>query len=183
MEPIKPFDVPLDEYEGLICRREYWDNIGAEWQWSSVEEKIIRLAGFVQQGGNLKKIINHYAKSHDEEYRRCIQYCELEYILRLLMKDEDISTKYLPVERIKRLSKDELTKLLSDLLKKYVKKGYCMDSMEIKECWEIKYDSKLTPDELLDKVEGKHWRAYPEESFNSYLKRSEIWWDGVHSLW
>jgi len=52
----KPFDVALKEYEGLVCRREYWDGLGTEWGWSSVEEKIIRLAGFVQQGGNLKKI-------------------------------------------------------------------------------------------------------------------------------
>ena len=64
----KPFDVPLKEYEGLVCRREYWDGLGTEWGWSSVEEKIIRLAGFVQQGGNLKKIINRYAKDRDETY-------------------------------------------------------------------------------------------------------------------
>ena len=48
---IKPFDVPLDEYEGLITRREYWDNFAEEWKWSSIDEKIVRLAGFVQQGG------------------------------------------------------------------------------------------------------------------------------------
>ena len=183
MKCFKPFDVPLDEYEGLICRREYWDNIAEEWRWSTVDEKIVRLAGFVQHGGDLKKILNCYAKAHDEEYRRCIQYCELEYVLRLLKKDEDIPTKYLPVDRVKRLNKDELTEILSDLLRQSVKKQYDMDSMEIKECWEIKYDNKLTPDELMDEVEGKHWRANPEESFNSYLKRSEIWWDGVRSLW
>ena len=26
----KPFDVPLKEYEGLVCRREYWDRLGTE---------------------------------------------------------------------------------------------------------------------------------------------------------
>ena len=34
MKYIKPFDVPLDEYEGLIARREYWDQLGTEWGWS-----------------------------------------------------------------------------------------------------------------------------------------------------
>ena len=94
-----------------------------------------------------------------------------------------MSTKHLPVDRVKRLNKYELTDFLSDLLKQSVKKQYDMDSMEIKECWEIKYDNKLTPDELMDEVEGKHWRANPEESFDSYLNRSNVWWDGVHSLW
>ena len=184
MENVRPFDVPLDEYEGLIARREYWDNIAEEWRWSSIDEEIVRLAGFVQQGGNLKKILNRYAKAHDEDYRRCIQYCQLEYVLRLLKKKEDMPSKYLPIDRVKRLKKDELTKFLSDLLKQSVKKSYDMDDkLEIKECWEIKYDNKLTPDELLDKVEGKHWRANPDESFDSYLNRSKVWWDGVHSLW
>ena len=184
MKYIKPFNVPLDEYEGLITRREYWDNFAEEWKWSSIDEKIVRLAGFVQQGGNLKKILNRYAKAHDEEYRRCIQYCELDYVLRLLMKEEDMPRKYLPVDRVKRLNKDELTKFLSDLLKQSVKKSCTMDdNLKIHEYWEIKYENKLTPDELLDKVEGKHWRANPDEPFDQYLNRSKVWWDGIHSLW
>lgn len=184
MKYIKPFDVPLDEYEGLIARREYWDQLGTEWGWSSVEEKIIRLAGFVQQGGNLKKILNRYAKSHDEEYRREIQYCELRYVLELFKNRKDMSMEYLPVDRVKRLNKDELTKLLSDLLKKSVRKGYELDSQyQTQENWDIKYTEKLTPSEYMDKVEGMHWRANPDEPFDSYLNRSKIWWDGVHSLW
>jgi len=184
MKYIKPFDVPLDEYEGLIARREYWDQLGTEWGWSSVEEKIIRLAGFVQQGGNLKKILNRYAKSRDEEYRREIQYCELRYVLELFKNRKDMPMEYLPVDRVKRLNKDELTKLLSDLLKKSVRKGYDLDSQyQTQENWEIKYTEKLTPSEYMDKAEGKHWRANPDEPFDSYLNRSKIWWDGVHSLW
>lgn len=184
MKYIKPFDVPMDEYEGLIARREYWDQLGTEWGWSSVDEKIIRLAGFVQHGGNLKKILNRYAKSRDEEYRREIQYCELRYILELFKNRKDIPMEYLPVDRIKRLNRDELTKLLSDLLKKSVRKGYELDSQyKTQEYWEIKYTEKLTPSEYMDKVEGKHWRANPDEPFDSYLNRSMIWWDGVHSLW
>ena len=89
--------------------------------------------------------------------------------------------EYLPVDRVKRLNKDELTKLLSDLLKKSVRKGYDLDSQyQTQENWEIKYTEKLTPSEYMDKVEGKHWRANPDEPFDSYLNRSKIWWDGVH---
>ena len=113
----KPFDVPLKEYEGLVCRREYWDRLGTEWRWSSVEEKIIRLAGFVQKGGNLKKIINHYAKDRDETYRREIQHCILEYILVLMAGDSIKIYRNSPfVNRIKRLDKDELVKELTKLL-------------------------------------------------------------------
>lgn len=60
---LTPFNVPKEEYEGLIARREYWDDCGDEWSWNSIEEKIVRLAQFVQQGGNLSKIINRYAKN------------------------------------------------------------------------------------------------------------------------
>lgn len=184
MEKLKPFDVPLAEYESLINRREYWDGLATEWGWSTLEEKIIRLAGFVQQGGNLKKVLNRYAKAHDETYRREIQYCELRYIIELFKDEKDMPLEYLPVDRVKCLDKDELTKLLSDLLKKCVKKGYEMDRQYgIQECWYIKYEEKLTPSEYMDKVQGKHWRAHPEEPFTSYIKRAEIWWDGVHSLW
>ena len=46
------------------------------------------------------------------------------------------------------------------------------------ENWIIKYNSKLSPDELLDKIESNYWK-----DFNTYDSRADIWWDGVHSLW
>ena len=36
-----PFDVPLDEYKGLIARREYWDDGSDEWNWSSLDLKLV----------------------------------------------------------------------------------------------------------------------------------------------
>ena len=63
-----PFKVSLRDYEGMMNSREYWDDLGAEWSWNTIEKKLGRLAGFVQQGGNLKKVINRYAKDHDERY-------------------------------------------------------------------------------------------------------------------
>ena len=84
---LTPFNVSKEEYEGLITRREYWDDGGDEWSWSSIEQKIVRLAQFVQQGGNLNKIINRYAKECDERYRRRIQYCVASYILKIMLGD------------------------------------------------------------------------------------------------
>lgn len=184
MSTLQPYEKPLIEYEGLVERKEYWDDLSTEWGWSTLDEKIVRLAGFVQQGGNIKKIINHYAKDHDEGYRRRIQYCVLEYILRLFKRDPNLPTKYLPENRIKQLNSRELTKLLSDLLKKSVKQETIMNKeYQFVENWVIKYENKLTPDEFLDKIEKKHWRENPEEPINSYFDRPKIWWDGVHSLW
>lgn len=184
MFSLKPYDVPLDRYESLIGGREYWDSLSHEWSYSTLEEKIVRLAGFVQMGGNLKKVVNHYAKRHDEMYRSEIQNCVLLFIIRLLKKEENTPTEYIPVRRIKRLDKNHLIILLKDLLKHSVKKSYEMDSsLVICESWIIKYDRKYSPDMLLDKIDKKQWKANPNESFTSFLNRSEYWWDGVHSLW
>ena len=47
-----PFDLPLDDYEGLIERNEYWDDSGDEANWLTMDQKLIRLAGFVQKVGD-----------------------------------------------------------------------------------------------------------------------------------
>ena len=111
----EPYDIPLVDYEKYMGTREYWDDFGNEWSWSPIEQKIIRLAGFVQQGGNLKKVINHYAKGRDAEYRERIQYCIMYCILKLMTGDLVHIDSDVPfVDRIKRLTKEELVKLLSD---------------------------------------------------------------------
>ena len=180
----EPFNVPLDDYEGYIGRREYWDDLGTEWGWSPIEQKIIRLAGFVQQGGNLKKVINHYAKDRDEEYRSRIQYCIMDYILKLMTGDLVHRHSDLPfVDRIKRLTKEELVKLLSDQLKTSVRKTYYMEHGSIKEGWEIKYDNPKTPDDLLDKIDRQHRRKYPDETFYEWYHRPEKWWSHKQYLW
>jgi hypothetical protein len=69
-----PFDLPLDDYEGLIERNEYWDDSGDEANWLTMDQKLIRLAGFVQKGGNLAKVITNYAEAHDEYKRKRIQF-------------------------------------------------------------------------------------------------------------
>ena len=177
---LTPFNVPKEEYEGLIARREYWDDGCDEWNWSSIEQKIVRLAEFVQQGGNLSKIINRYAKECGERYRGRIQYCVASYILKIMYDDLFVINADAPfVRRIKRLDKIELVKLLSSQLKSSVTKSSVLDSdYKVHDNWIIKYDSKQSPDELLDKIESKYW-----EDYNTYDSRADIWWDGLHSLW
>lgn len=123
----EPFNVSLDDYEKYMGMREYWDDMSHNWSWSSLEEKIILLAGFVQLGGNLKKVINHYAKDRDAMYRERIQYCIMYYILKLMTGDRVHICSRVPfVNRIKRLTKEELVKLLSDQLKTSVRKKYVL---------------------------------------------------------
>ena len=43
-----PFDVSLCDYEGMMNNRQYWDDLGAEWGWSTMEQRLVRLAGFVK---------------------------------------------------------------------------------------------------------------------------------------
>jgi hypothetical protein len=182
---LTPFNVPLEEYEGLIGRREYWDNLADEWKSTSIEEKLVRLAGFVQIGGNLKKNINRYAKEKEEYKRQRIQHCILDYILRLMSGNRLHASEDIPlVNRIKRLDKNELVRLLSAELKRDVQKSVSHDkNYNLHENWQLLSDEKWMNDDILDKIERKHWHDNPDEDFNSYLDRAKIWWNGSRSLW
>jgi len=180
-----PYNVPLKEYEGMMANREYWDDLGAEWNHSTIEKKLVQLAGFVRLGGNLKKVINHYAKDHDEQYNRRIQFCILYYILKLMVGDRlQWYSKDPLVDRIKRLNKDELVALLTKELKRDVIPSCEMDkNHKFHEHWRLLSDDEWLSDEFLDKIERKHWRSHPEEPFSQYLRRSKWWWDYRHYLW
>ena len=185
MKYLVPFKVSLQEYEGLITSREYWDDLSEEWNNSTIEEKIVRLSGFVKMGGNLNKIINRYAKSHDDYIRRRIQYCVGMYILKII--DNDITGifdhKLNPLaRRVKRLVKEELVKLLINQLKTSVHEDICMDeNQKIHENWTIKYTRKsMTPMELLDKIDSKYWN----HDYSTYDRRPDVWWNNEQrSLW
>ena len=64
--------------------REYWDDFADEWNNSTIEEKLIRLAGYVKQGGDLNLVLNSYAENRDLSYRYRIQHCVFAYIERLI---------------------------------------------------------------------------------------------------
>ena len=177
---MKPLEVPLRDYKGFLKRKEYWDDLCHEWNSTTIEQKLVNLAGFVQMGGNLSEVISEYADNHDSMYRERIQYCVVKYILRLMTAGRSSVNDNSPfVRRIKRLEKDAMVNLLTDQLKVSVKKGICMDrDWKVSESWEIIYDNELTPDELLDEVESPYWGDYA-----SYDRRADDWWNGQKSLW
>jgi hypothetical protein len=185
MKYLTPFDVPLKEYEGLIARREYWDDISEEWSWSTTEQKLVRLAGFVQQGGDLAKLIDKYAEGRDDDYRHRIQFCLLSYILKLMVGERMHSNSNAPlVSRIKRLNKEELVELMTEELKRDVKKSEKMDSdFSIHEDWELLSDKEWMSDEILDRIEYRHWHEHPEESWGTYSFREKYWWEFKKFLW
>lgn len=168
-----------------MSNREYWDDLGAEWNRNTIELKLVRLAGFVQQGGNLKKVLNHYAKEHDEQYNHRIQYCVLYYILKLMVGDRlRWYSKDPLVDRIKCLNKDELIRLLTLELKRDVRPSCEMDkNHKIHEHWRLLSDDEQQSDVYLDRIERHHWRKHPEESANQYFRRAETLWCYRWFLW
>ena len=55
----------IKEFGANLGNREYWDSCGAEWNYTTIEQKIFKLAEFVQAGGNLYPVIYKYAKGRD----------------------------------------------------------------------------------------------------------------------
>lgn len=190
MNKQKPFECDLKTYEGYIARKEYWDDLSTEWSFSTKEEKIIRLGGFVQQGGSLLRLLNRYAKEHDERYRERIQYCVLSYLRELITGG--FTDDYPICNRIKCLDKKELVELLKIELKSRVRKSSEIESNgEVSEIWIIDKENidsakpEFTDSVLLDKIQIPYWRAHPEVSITSYESRIQIHWNGAYakSLW
>jgi hypothetical protein len=183
-----PFDLPLDVYEGLIERNEYWDDSGDEADWLTMNQKLIRLAGFVQKGGDLAKVINNYTEDRAEYKRQRIQFSVVAYILKLMAGEKySIKMKDVPlVNRIKCLNRDELVELLTEELKRGVIKTEKYDKdYKVHDDWKILSDNddfKIN-DENLDAIERRHWRENPDESFTTYSNRSDYWWNYSNSLW
>lgn len=171
----KPYDCDLREYEArLASSREIWDDCSHEWSYSTLDGKLIILAGFVQKGGSLKCAIERYAEDRSEIYRSRIHWVIFRYIWRMIMGDKPMKRPM--YDRIRCLDNDELIRLLSEELKKCVKKT-CKSGFDykgqhyIESCWvvsdEYKYD-----DTILDQIEREHWRANPEEN---YFDKAERW--------
>lgn len=181
MKYLVPFNEPIAEYEKILQNREYWDDLCDEWNCSTMEEKIVRLAGFVQMGGNLNKVINRYAKEKDQYKRDRIQYCVGKYILKIAqpypMNIYDTRDPF--VRRVKRLEKKVMVRFLVKLLKIGVRRsGEVGKDRRIYESWKIKYEYKKSADEILDRMESPYWKDYM-----SYDRRADYWWSGSRSLW
>lgn len=163
-------NLPLEEYEGILANREYWDDISYEWEHcSTVEQKLIRLGGFVQRGGDLNRVILRYAEGREYTYRVTIKSCLQQYIEHFLPKDHWYT-------RIVRLEKEEVVKLLSELLKasikdsceydRYNKKYYSIGLLETK---------GIDSEGILTAIEKEHKEAHPGETIEAVRERAWGW--------
>lgn len=171
-------NVPLEEYEGILANREYWDNASCEWEsFSKMEVKLARLGTFVQRGGDLNRVIARYAEDREYTYRVMAQHCLERYI-------EALADKRIPniTLRIYKLEKEEAVKLLAELLKACVKRTCKYDKYK-KEYYTIRLveTKNFDVEGLLTAIEEEHRQAYPNETKEEIKARvmnwiRESWW-------
>ena len=171
-------NVPLQEFEGILANREYWDNASYEWEnFSKMEVKLARLGTFVQRGGDLNRVIARYAEGREYTYRVMAQHCLERYIEALTDKRiKDITL------RIYKLEKEEAVKLLAELLKASVNKTCEYDKYK-KDYYSIRVvDSKnIDVEGILSNIEEEHRQAHPNETKEEIKERvmywiRESWW-------
>lgn len=182
-QKLKPLNCKLSEYEGWLAMREYWDDYSDEWNSSTIEEKLVNLANFVKQGGDLNIVLNDYTENRDAIYRYRIQFCVFRYIERLI--SGNYFAKGNPIiERIKRLEKAGLVSLLKEELSRSVKDVEEYDEKQIiKSYWQIS-DEFINKDDILNKIEREHWRNNPNEGVSFYMNKDKKWDKGSdYSIW
>lgn len=176
-ENMKPYDCDLKQYETCLATRDFWDDCGHEWTYKTLEEKLVILGGFVQKGGDLKRVIKRYAEDRSEMYRSRIHWVIFTYIWRMMMVDEPVQRPL--SDRIKCLDNNELIRLMAEELKKCIKKT-CRSGFDykgqhyIESCWIVSDDNKYD-DTILDQIEREHWRTYPNEPITSYWNKAKRW--------
>ena len=168
----------IEELEGFLANREYWDHISGEWQMcSSIEKKLDKLGEFAHKGGDLNHVIALYAEGRAYTYRITIQQCIEKYI-------EAMTDKRIPdiMLRVYKLEKEEAVKLLTGLLKagtsvhfeknKYSPQGYPV--------WKL--DNKnLDSENIFAAIEEEHRQTHPDETKEEIRERvlhwiRESWW-------
>ena len=181
----KPYDCDVKVYEKrLAASREIWDDLSHEWSYSTFDEKLVILAGFVLKGGNLKRAVERYAEDRSEIYRCRIHWVIFNYIWRMMMNGESC-LRNPTADRIKCLDNDELLRLLAGELKMCVKKTSeyvdvnrhkpgCTPNYQTFESWIVSDEYKYN-DTILDRIERKHWRANPDEGMWSYFGKAKRW--------
>ena len=171
-------NVPLEEFEGILANREYWDKVSYEWEnHSKLEEKLARLGTFVQRGGDLNQVIIRYAEDREHTYRVMAQHCLERYIEALA--DKRIHNITL---RIYQLEKEEAVKLLAELLKTGVKRTCEYDKYK-KEYYTIRVveTKNVDVEGILATIEEEHHQAHPNETKEEIKARvmywiRESWW-------
>ena len=171
-------NVQLEEYEQILANREYWDNVSYEWEsFSKMEEKLARMGTFVQRGGDLSRVISHYAEEREYTYRVMAQHCLERYI-------EALADKRIPniTLHIYKLEKEEAVKLLAELLKASVKKTCEFDKYR-KEYYTIRLveTKNVDVEGILASIEEEHRQAHTNETKKEIKARVMNWIK--ESLW
>ena len=165
-------NVPLEEFEGILANREYWDNVSCEWKsYSKMDEKLARLGTFVQRGGNLNQVIARYAEDREYTYRVMAQHCLERYI-------EALADKRIPniTLRIYKLEKEEAVKLLAELLKACVKRTGEYDKYT-KEYYTLRFveTKNVDVEGILATIEEEHRQSHPNETKEEIKSRVMNW--------
>ena len=160
-----------EHYEAAIGTLEYWNNCGSEWNYSTINDKIFKIALCVKFKGVLYRVVNKYAKGREYADRRAIQWCILRYLSTLMGSD------YYP--RIMLLDNKEAVKLLSNLLN-VAKLTMHFDATsknptEPTYKWEL---NKEEADSILVAIENEHKQKYPNETLADQKKLVRKWKDG-----
>ena len=161
----------IKEFGANLGNREYWDCCGAEWNHTTIEQKIFKLAEFVQAGGNLYPVIYKYAKGREYTYRRAINWCILDYLNTLMVEGYYINFML--------LDNKEAVKLLTELLKvgaelKFKSKRIDTRYYDYYE-WELK---RVEDESILNAIEEEHKQKYPDETLDDQKKLIRKWKDG-----
>ncbi|MBQ3832667.1 MAG: hypothetical protein II815_05780 [Bacteroidales bacterium] len=161
----------IKEFGANLGNREYWDCCGAEWNHTTIEQKIFKLAEFVQAGGNLYPVIYKYAKGREYTYRRAINWCILDYLNTLMVEGYYVNFML--------LDNKEAVKLLTELLKvgaelKFKSKRIDTRYYDYYE-WELK---RVEDESILVAIEEEHKQKYPDETLDDQKKLIRKWKDG-----
>ncbi len=164
--------VPLEKYEQILANREYWDNISGEWEMcSKMEDKLVRLGSFVQRGGDLNHVIALYAEGREYTCRVTIQHCIERYLESLTNKRVD-NLKL----RLFKLEKEEVVKLLSEMLKVSIGVDFRYDKYTSRQVSFSVLDTRnLDAEGILSAIEQEHRQTHPDESIEEIRERAHIW--------
>ena len=166
--------IDIKEFGANLGNREYWDSCGAEWNYSTIEQKIFKLAEFVQAGGNLYPVIYKYAKGREYTYRRAINWCILDYLNTLMVEGYYVNFML--------LDNKEAVKLLSELLKVGAERKLKSKRIDSRFYdyyeWELK---KVEDESILVAIEEEHKRKHPDETLEDQQKWIKFWKE--ESLW
>lgn len=105
----------LEEQASILCSKKYWDYANYESQKLDIEKKLLNLASFVADGGDLIKLVERYKKN--DIYLNTITETIIQYINYLREGEYITGFSEFYAER---LSQEDLLLLLSAELKRHL---------------------------------------------------------------